>query len=446
VGILTTDDRPNGYPGSLDPRVPTVAERLGERGYATALLGKWHLSSDTNTPNETWPTRRGFDEFYGILGGAASYYDPPLYEGEQRIERGDDPDYYLTDDLSRRAVEFVDAAVAGGTPFFLYLAYTAPHWPLHAPEHRIAHYRERYRRGWDELRRRRADRLSEVALEHVVDLPHDPEVPPFAGAASLEWEAERMATYAAQVEAMDAGVGRLLDALDAHGVRDDTLVIFTSDNGASAEALPFSPSLTAHAGRTRDGREVRVGNEPAIRPGPDDGFASYGRSWAQLSNTPFRRYKRWVHEGGIAVPFLASWPHGGVTGGGVSAAPAHIVDVAPTIMTAVGGVAEGAGESLLELLRAPRTFDSEERTLCWEHMGNAAIRRGRWKLVRDADQPWELYDLAIDRRELHDVAGQHPTLVAELERAWHDWADANGVIPWSDVLADFRARGRALPG
>ncbi|MEV5072589.1 arylsulfatase [Microbacterium sp. LMI12-1-1.1] len=449
IGILTTDDRPHGYAGSLSVDAPTIAERLKARGYATALVGKWHLSSDISAPNETWPTHRGFDEFYGILPGASSYYRPPLYDGERRLDEETTADYYLTDDLSHRAADFVARSAQRGTPFFLYLSYTAPHWPLHAPEADVARYRERYRGGWDRLREERAERLHELGIARLIESAPDPDVARWTDAADPEWESERMAVYAAQVEIMDRGIGTLIAALDAHGVRDDTLIVFCSDNGACAEELPFSerrmnPDICPPF--TRDGVEVMVGNEPGIRPGPEAGYSSYGRPWAHLSNAPFRLYKRWVHEGGIASPFIAHWPGGGIAGGEIAHAPAHIVDIVPSILDAVDEPGDGPGVSLLELWRQPGSGDAPaERTLCWEHMGNAAARRGRFKLVRESGRPWGLYDLEADRGETADVAAEHPDVVADLEAAWQRWAEANGVIPWERVLEDFRQRGRAVP-
>lgn len=449
IGILTTDDRPGGYAGSLSLEVPTIAELLKARGYATALVGKWHLSSDISAPNETWPTRRGFDEFYGILPGASSYYRPPLYDGERRVDEQPSEDYYLTDDLSRRAADFVGRSAQQETPFFLYLSYTAPHWPLHARAADVASYRERYRAGWDRLREERAERLHALGITPAVDSARDPEVSEWTDAADQEWEAERMAVYAAQVEIMDRGIGRVVATLEAHGVRDDTLIVFCSDNGACAEELPFSgrrmnPDICPPL--TRDGIEVEVGNEPGIRPGPEAGYSSYGRPWAHLSNAPFRLYKRWVHEGGIASPLIANWPAGGIAGGAVAHAPAHITDIVPSILDAVGDAGDGPGASLLEMWREPVPGGAPaERVLCWEHMGNAAARRGRFKLVREYGRPWELYDIDADRGETADIAAENPGLVADLEAAWQRWAEASGVIPWDRVLEDFRQRGRAVP-
>lgn len=444
VGVLTSDDRPHGYRGSPDPAVPTLAERLRDVGYTTALAGKWHLSTRTDRPDETWPTRRGFDEFYGVLPGAVSYYAPPLVHGEERLgPSATAGDYYLTDDLTRYALGFVERAHADRRPWFLYLAYTAPHWPLHAREADVAKYRARYRAGWDRLRERRLDRQHRLGLAPASALPErDPRVPAWAEVADPGWEAERMAVYAAQVEAMDRGVGVLLDQLAAQGTLDDTLVVFCSDNGACAEELPTpSGRLSAETSppTTRDGRPVRVGNAPDVVPGPEASYASYGRSWAHLSNTPFRLYKRWVHEGGIASPLIASWPAGGVPGGLLAGEPGHVVDIAPTVLRAVGGDTGGmAGTSLLDRWRGGA---ADGRPLFWEHLGNAAVRDGRWKLVREAGRPWELYDVVADRGETRDLAAAHTGVVTRLAGCWDAWARSAGVIEWDRLLEHYRARG-----
>jgi arylsulfatase len=442
VGILNDDQRPWGYPGSLDAGVPTVAEHFRRAGYATCLSGKWHLSSDTDSPNESWPTRRGFDEFYGILGGAGDYFHPrALFAGEQR-QPPPGAGYHFTDAVGEHAAGFVTEHATAGRPFFLYLAFTAPHWPLHAPEEDVRHYDGRFDEGWDALRERRHKRLAEEGVlgEEAVLSERDPGEPAWAEAADQSWEARRMSVYAAQVTAMDRAVGRVLSALDESDVADDTLVIFLSDNGACAEAMPphdapkFRQRQPSH---TPDGRPMRIGNEPDIWPGAEDTFASYGRAWANLSNTPFRLYKRWVHEGGIATPFIASWPNGGLDSGGIVRTPHQLTDVLPTLLDAAG-VAEsvGPGASMLPELRGEAGDD--DHTLFWEHIGNAAARRGNWKVVKEVGGSWELYDLTTDRSELHDVAAQHPEMVEALTGRWQRWADSVGVIPWDTI----RAAGR----
>jgi len=453
IGVLTTDERPWGYRGALDTAAPTLAEELGAQGYRTGLVGKWHLSSRTEQPDETWPTRRGFEHFYGILPGCSSYYQPPLVEGETPVaEVAADPDYYITDDLSERARRFVADVELDDRPFFLYLAYTAPHWPLHAREEDVARCRERYRAGWDVLREQRGARQQELGVA-AAGAPggRDPLVPAWEEEEHPDWQVERMATYAAQVEVMDRGIGTLLQQLEDSGVREDTLVVFTSDNGGCAEELPTAPTFGTDIcpPRTRAGHEVRVGNSPDLRPGPEEGYSSYGRGWAQVSNTPFRLYKRWVHEGGVAAPLIASWPRA-IAADGLDAAPAHVVDLAATVLEAcaVDGAArdaepdptETSGRSLLPRW-TDRTRHEPDRTFCWEHIGNAAVRRGRWKLVRERDEPWELYDISVDRGETTDLAGGEPELVRDLEGRWQQWADASGVLPWAAVVEGHVRRG-----
>ncbi|MFF2487177.1 arylsulfatase [Microbacterium sp. NPDC058062] len=443
IGVLT---RPVGYRGSLDPEVPTLATMLSEAGYATALAGKWHLSSQVSEADDTWPTRRGFDRFYGIIGGGTSYFAPKaFFRGEQSAE--DDalrPDFYLTHALADEAVDFVREQVAADSRYFLYLALTAPHWPLQAPADDIQERSGDYDDGWDALRERRRARQAELGLfpESFEPAPRDDAEPAWPDAGDPAWQARRMEVYAAQVVVMDRSIGRLLDELDRAGRFDDTLLLFLSDNGAEAMEIPlgrrFAPHVTPD--HTRDGDPVSIGNDPSIVPGAEDTYASYGRAWANLSNTPFRLYKSWVHEGGIAAPMIASWPAGGIGGGGIRHEPAHVTDLLPTIAAAVGAPLPDrvTGASLVGLLQGERM---PQRDLCWEHIGNAAIRRGRHKLVREYGGEWELYDLDVDRAELRDLAADHPELVAELARAWQEWAGRHGVIPFPELVAIYEAQG-----
>jgi arylsulfatase len=445
IGVLTTDNRPNGYPGSLSTEVPTLAERLSEHGYSTGLFGKWHLASEDIVPSETWPTRRGFDEFRGILQGVCSYFNPPLVQGEERIALDDLPDdFYFTEDITEGGADFIKRQASAGNPFFLYLAYTAPHWPLHAREEDIAKYRERFSAGWDVLRDARLARLRETGvLRHVDALPPAQPLPEWDESRS-DREIEKMAVYAAQVESLDRGVGRILDALAESGVDDDTLVLFFSDNGGCAEELPLGTDFLPEESSphtTRAGEPIVRGNDPDVIPGSENTFQSYGQNWATVSNTPFRLWKRWVHEGGISTPFIASWPAGGVdAGGAISHAVGHVTDIVPTVLDILGDPSDTEGESLLSVWRQPDSAGAD-RTLFWEHMGNAAVRRGRWKLVREWGSPWELYDIEADRIESDDLAAASPAIIAELESAYRDWAASHGVIHWQDVLDDHENRG-----
>lgn len=425
--------------------MPTLAERLSAQGYATGLFGKWHLASEFHVPSETWPTRRGFDEFRGILQGASSFYNPPMVEGETRIPENDLPeDFYFTDDITASGTDFIKRHAALARPFFLFLTYTAPHWPLHAREEDIAKYRERFSVGWNKLREDRLTRLREQGVLRDVDHLPNAQVLPDWDESESDWEVERMAVYAAQVESLDRGVGRILDTLSEHGVEEDTLVIFLSDNGGCAEELPrglasFPEEICPRA--TRAGELVAIGNDPDVLPGSEGTFQSYGQNWATVSNTPFRLWKRWVHEGGISTPFIVSWPAGGIdAGGAVSHSIGHVTDIVPTVLDIIGVPADTEGDSLLPFWR---DVDSrgDERTLFWEHMGNAAVRHGRWKLVREWGSDWELYNIEADRTESTNLSGDNPGLVAELEAVYEEWAASHGVIPWQEVLDDYESRG-----
>lgn len=449
IGILNDDDRPWGYPGTLSQDHATAAEHFKAAGYATCLSGKWHLSSDTKEPNDSWPTRRGFDDFYGILGGAGDYFHPrDLYRGEERQETPG-VGYYFTDAVSDHAAGFVRDSAAADTPFFLYLAYTAPHWPLHAPAGIVEDYDEVYARGWDDLRTERMRRLVEAGIlgSESALTDRDPSQPAWDDAADHEWEARRMSVYAAQVDSMDRGIGLVLEAVESAGLTEDTLVVFLSDNGACAETMPPADAplfRQRQPSQAMDGRPMRIGNTPDIVPGPADTYASYGTAWANLSNTPFRYYKRWVHEGGIATPLIASWPAGNLADGSVVTTPFQLINVLPTLLEAAGlAVADGPGDSMLPVWRGDE--DTEDRTLYWEHVGNAAVRRGGWKAVRTSNGPWELYDMRTDRSELHDLAQRQAGLLEGLVAAWQTWADSVGVIPWPTVLAHRAEQAAVLP-
>lgn len=459
IGILNFDDAPDGYPGDLADDCATVAEVVRDAGYATYLSGKWHLSVDMEQPNHSWPTRRGFDRFFGTLEGAGSFYRPrTLTRDETNVEHeAEEPGWFYTDAISENAVRFLAEhdEQRPDDPFFLYLAYTAPHWPLHAHNDDIARYEGRFDAGWDRLREERLERL---VAEGIIDrswamAPRDARVPAWDDAPHHDWEAQRMATYAAQVDRMDQGIGLVLAELERTGRLEDTLVVFLSDNGGCAEEMPPGPgarefvtSFVPVQETTREGDPVTVGNDPALRPGPESTYMSYGRAWANLSNTPFREYKHWVHEGGIATPFIAHWP-AGLAGGALCTAPSQLVDVLPTIAEVAGATypADAPPAEGRSLLGAWRGEPREERELFWEHEGNSAVRRGRWKLVRKHRGDWELYDVEADRTELHDRAAEEPALVASLAEAYEAWAQRCGVIPREDVLALYAARGHGLP-
>jgi arylsulfatase A-like enzyme len=452
IGVLTRPDRPEGYPGTLDPACATLAQRLRAQGWTTWLSGKWHLAGDITAPNDAWPTRRGFDRFFGTLAGCGSYYDPQsLTRGESpATDAKDDPGFYYTDAIAREAAGWIDEHTALGyaTPYFLYLAFTAPHWPLHASPEAIEANRARFDDGWDALRERRLARMIEEGIipRHTPLSDRDPSQPAWTDAGDHGWQAARMEVYAAQVQALDEGVRRVLAAIDRSGLVEDTMVLFISDNGASSEELPLgSPDEFAAKDAvlrtgTRDGRPIRVGNDPSVTPGPEDTYASYGVPWANLSNTPMRRYKRWTHEGGISTPFIMRWPAGRLRDRQVLHTPFQLVDVAPTLLDAAG-VTDGLPTEGRSMLPALRGDDVEPAALYWEHVGNAAIRLGPWKLVRDHPDGWELYNIEEDRTELVNRAAERPDLVAQLAGLWQAWADRVGVLDWDAMVKRYVDNG-----
>jgi arylsulfatase A-like enzyme len=433
---------PNGlYDGDLSPNAMTLAEGLRTAGYASYMTGKWHLTpwrGGAGNVVSNGPTGRGFDRFYGIISSIRSYYTPPTLMEDGRELAVPDGDYHFTDAVTEHAVQYVREH-DGARPYFLYVAYTAPHWPLHAREEDIARYRGRFTAGWDALRQQRHQRQLDLGLidpawrrpeRDPQEIPWDEVMPEYQG-----WFDERMAVYAAMIDQMDRGVGEILEAARARGDLENTIVLFLSDNGGCAEEIGPEGRAEGFMVRTRDGRAVRLGNDPAISPGPEDTYASYGLEWAGLSNTPFRRYKSFVHEGGIATPLVAWWPSR--IRAGVTHEPGHIVDMMPTVLELAGAsyASQINGQTLVPLegrslgpvltggIRPPAVYG-------WEHEGNRAIRDGDWKLVSRFPRDWELYDMRADRLETNDRAGRMPEKVAALAAEYEAWAQRVGVKPW----------------
>ena len=338
-----------GYRGDLNHRCVTIAEALGATGYRTYMSGKWHISRHIQPegPKHSWPRQRGFDRYFGILSGGANYWKPhSLTRGDDWVPPDELPDeFFLTDAISDEASGFIrdHHAKSPDDPFFSYVAYTSPHWPLHAHEEDIARYEGRFSAGWDALREERLLRMREMGiLENCWELSdRDASQPPWSEAQHKEWNLRRMEVYAAQIDRMDQGIGRIISTLEATGQLENTLILFLADNGGCAEELggpntrirrdwPVSPPLT------RDGRPVSTGNDPTIMPGPETTYQSYGVPWANLSNTPFREYKHWVHEGGISTPFIAHWPERITSAGEFRHQPGQLTDVMATCLDIAG--------------------------------------------------------------------------------------------------------------
>ena len=423
---------PGTYPGDLDRGTPTVAELLRDAGYATYMTGKWHVTPWPG-PGHNHPRRRGFDHFYGILASIRSYYNPPSLMRDEEPLPPPAGDYHFTDAVTDAAEAFVREHDAS-KPFFLYLAHAAPHWPIHAREADVVRHLDRYRAGWDAVRQARHRRLAELGLLTAPLAPRDERVAPWESASPKDWLARRMAVYAAMVEQMDRGIGRVLDALERRGMAKDTLVLFLSDNGGCAEEIGPEGRSQHFPRQTRDGRKVRLGNGTDILPGPEDTYASYGLEWAQVSNTPFRLFKSFVHEGGIATPFIARWP-GVIQAGTTRRQVGHVIDLLPTLLAAARVPPHPReGKDLFH------GAADEPRTLFWEHEGNRAVRRGDMKLVAVHGGPWELYDLAEDRTELRDLAGRQPGPVRELAALYDGWAARSGVKPWTEPQTPIGGR------
>lgn len=463
------DDDMDGYRGDLSKQCVTIGEVLKTEDYRTYISGKWHVCKQLRKEDgdcSSWPRARGFDRFYGITGGAISYYDPPtLTHDDETIEIPKDSDYYFTDDISDKACEFVTEHCADNSdqPFFLYMPYTAPHWPLHARPEDIEKYKGRFSEGWDKLREQRLDRMidSGIVQPDTKLTKRDSTQPAWEDSVHKEWQERRMEVYAAQVDSMDQGIGRILDSIEGAGELDNTLIFFLSDNGGCAEELfdTFYPyekpagvglakPLTCRP-NTRDGRVMKHGNDPSVVPGDETTFQSYGVAWANLSNAPFREYKHFVHEGGIATPLIVHWPDGISDQGKLRHQTGQLMDLMATIVDVSGAKWPADREGLPipppEGSSLKDTFSSHEMDrppLAWEHEGNCAFREGQWKLVKRWDRDaWELYDMEVDRCELNDLANDFPDLRMALIEKYQAWADRVGVIEWSKLESSRNAKG-----
>ncbi len=458
IGHMGADLGTPAYQGHLRNDSATVAEALRLAGYRTCMAGKWHVGGDFMAREaDSWrlgdldhptPRQRGFDRFYGIVDGVTHFFSPHcILEDDSRAEVSPS-DFYFTDAITDRAIGMIDESLEARQPFFLYLAHAAPHWPLHAPEEDIARYDGVYDCGWDAIRTARHEEMlaRDLLLHRWAISPRDEAAPPWDDAPHADWEAARMAVYAAMIDRMDQSIGRLLGHLKQRGVHDDTFILFLSDNGGCAEFMAEDGWAKFMPDVTNDGRRIAMGNRPGLRPGGALTYMSYDLPWANVSNAPFRLFKHWVHEGGISTPLLAQWP-ARFRPGGIAHSPAHVVDLMPTILEAagapypseLGGHAIQAcdGESLMPLLDG-RDW-RREQPIFWEHEGNCAVRVGDFKLVRRHGRDWELYDMAADRTELNDLAGRNAPLEADLKRAYGAWAEACGVEEWSALLPRLQA-------
>lgn len=443
IGHMTNDPEDSAafnyglpsYTGDLNFESVTIAEVLKSAGYQTLMTGKWHLGYHDRS---RWPLQRGFDKYYGILAGAANYFSPSGPRGLTFMNTSIAPegdDFYITDAFTDYAVRFINENQAEeDRPFFLYLAYTSPHWPLNALQTEIEKYRGRYKTGWTELRRERFDRMKRMGVI-------DGQVTQLTADDGADWESlsdeqkdemdYRMALYAAQVDRMDQQIGRIIETLEATGEFENTLIFFLTDNGACAEG-----------GLLGGGKKELLGTKKGY-------FLTYGQSWANVSATPFRTYKHWVHEGGMGTPLIVHWPQtiegerkGDFTDqyGFLQDIMATAIDVAhaeyPTTYNGQS-ITPLEGRSMLRVLQG-NDKPIHEEPIFWEHEGNGAVRRGHWKLVKayEPENPsdWELYDISKDRSETDDLASRMPDVVSELSGYYDRWAARIGVVPYDQLL------------
>lgn len=452
-----------GYQGNLNESCRTIAQMLRPTGYRNYAVGKWHVTKHAapNGPKHNWPLQRGFDRFYGTIHGAGSFYDPSsLTRDNTAISAYADseyrPDiYYYTDAITDHATRFIQdhSRDHSDKPFFLYVAYTAAHWPMHALPEDIARYKGKYDVGYEPIRQARHAKAIEMGMIPA-DLPLPAGIGQWDKTEDKAWEAACMEVYAAMVDRMDQGIGKIVDELKRQNLLDSTLICYMQDNGGCAEGMgrsgnkehpniarPDSPTLPvmdpsgfAKSGsvpaQTRDGYPVRMGKKAF--PGPADTYVAYGESWANVSNTPLREYKHWVHEGGISSPLIAHWPAGIPSTGSWSHQPTHLIDIAATLLdisksTYPKEATPLEGRSLLPAFHGNAI---EREAIYWEHEGNRAVRQGDWKLVAKHNKDWELYDISKDRIEANDLATKYPEKVKELAKMYDEYAARANVAAW----------------
>ncbi len=461
IGEMTEDRHLPGYRGHITDSVVTIAEVLKAAGYHTAMSGKWHVSNTVvqSTPEEQlkwldhqsyhplfspveqYPVNRGFEKYFGNIWGVVDYFDPfSLVSGTTAIKEVP-KNYYHTDAINDTAVAYIKELSKDDKPFFLYVAETAPHWPLMAPEEEIEKYKNTYTKGWDYIREERFKRMCALGLidsnKTKLSARWNDSLQ-WANNPDTAWDAMAMAVHAAMVTRMDEGIGRIIAALKECGRLDNTLIVFLSDNGASAEnAAAYGPGFDRPA-ETRDGNTIHYATKKDIMPGPETTYSSIGPRWANVANTPFQYWKEESFEGGIHTPFIAFWPNGIKQPKGSIVQPVcHIMDLMPTCIelaqTKYPSTYNGRtikpeqGLSLVPVLEGKAGKGHEE--LCNEHYGARYIRYNGWKLVVRRDEAWHLYHIDEDATELHDLAAQYPDKVKELESMWNDWAMKNNVLP-----------------
>jgi len=483
VGRMTvTDYNIPGYRGDLNHQSVTIAEVLKTAGYKTYISGKWHVTKqleDVDSLKYNWPRQRGFDKFYGTIIGAGSFWDPyTLTRNNTYITPENDPvykpdHYYYTDAISDNAVKYLEQykSESEGKPFFMFVSYTAAHWPLHAPDDEIEHYKGKYDQGFDAIRQKRVERLKKMGLINK-KWEITKAVARWDTLSNKAWHARNMEVYAAMITRMDKGIGKIIKKLELTSELENTLVIFLQDNGAAAEELEWVKNREALdtlstvplyqamekdeiqndmvPNQNRNGYPVIMQSKKVLS-GSDETYNAYGPTWANTSNTPFRKFKHWVNEGGISSPLIVQWPSRINAKDGIRHQLSHLIDIMATCVDVAGAtypleykgnvIMPMEGKSLLPVFLNNEKINRD--AIFFEHEGNRAVRQQKWKLVSKAqDQPqyyikidslpidqWELFDMEKDRTETTDLAWQNPEIVRELSNKWYQWAKRTNTVP-----------------
>ncbi|MCG8307317.1 MAG: arylsulfatase [Cytophagales bacterium] len=445
IGHMTHISNGPGYLGILNDSCVTIPEVLAAVGYSTGISGKWHAG----TVKKSWPENRGFQKSYCIHNWVDSYFK--VLKGCEIFEDGklvipatanpgeyepqpDGKEWYTTDVFTSKAIEHIDLALAEGKPFFEYVAYNAPHWPLEAHDEVIEKYLDKYVAGYEKLRQDKYEKMIEMGLVSPDwELPEKdtPEWESLPDTVKADLQFLR-AIYSAQIDIMDDNIGRMVNHLKEKGELDNTLIFFLSDNGCSAE--PMGEDYGWQWGKNTQ-RNYGKWRKDSGRAG-----TSQGRVWTVTSNTPFRKFKRYCHEGGIATPLIVHWPKGIKNTGTMDEEPGHVVDIMATCLEVSGAnypenrdgipVLPKQGISLVDNFNGK--VGKKHDFIFWEHEGHGAIRKGNWKLVSDNPEDetlWELYDLNSNRTETNNLAEKYPERVEELKVLWEKTAYETKVWP-----------------
>lgn len=464
IGGMTTETGKDGYRGHLVETCVTLAEVLKGAGYHTGMVGKWHVSNTVVeekpedqmawlnhqtshplfSPIEQYPTNRGFEKYYGNIWGVVDFFDPfSLVNGTEPVTEVPD-NYYHTEAISDTASAYIRSFAKEDKPFFLYVAETAPHWPLHALPEDIEKYKDTYKKGWDAIREQRYKKIMDMGMLDSTLYPLSERWESnlkWEDNPNAAWDARAMAVHAAMIDRMDQGIGRIINTLRETGKLDNTIILFVSDNGASYEdCMRYGPGFD-RPGQTREGETIAfpVDKDTSAMPGPETSFTSIGARWANVANTPFRFWKMESFEGGVHTPMIAYWPKGmKAKEGSFTDQVAHVMDFMATFIEVAGAeypttynghnITPLQGKSLVPILKGEQR--EGHPILFNEHQGGRYVRTSEWKLVKHGGKnPWELYRITKNRTETDNVADQHQDVVQHLDSLWNDWAHANHVLP-----------------